>query len=107
MQMGILHGKVEPDHPERNPARQEANYGRGVAELVSVPEESYEGNPHVRFCEEEEQVIWPVSLYSTETFKTYLSHMVVGRVFEVRRRGGHMKFDNVKLAVKPDFTKDL
>ncbi len=23
MQVGILHGKVEPDHPERNPARQE------------------------------------------------------------------------------------
>ncbi len=23
MQAGILHGKVEPDHPERNPARQE------------------------------------------------------------------------------------
>ncbi len=51
MQMGILHGKVEPDHPERKPARQEANSGRGVAECVSVPEEPYEGNPHVRFCE--------------------------------------------------------
>ena len=51
MQVGILHGKVEPDHPERNPARQEANSGRGVAECVSVPEEPYEGNPHVRFCE--------------------------------------------------------
>ena len=52
MQVGILHGKVEPDHPERNPARQEANSGRrGTAECVSVPEEPYEGNPHVRFCE--------------------------------------------------------
>ncbi len=51
MQVGILHGKVEPDHPERNPARQEANSGRGVAECVSVPEEPYEGNPLVRFCE--------------------------------------------------------
>ncbi len=29
----------------------EANSGRGVAECVSVPEEPYEGNPHVRFCE--------------------------------------------------------
>ncbi len=28
-----------------------ANTGRGVAECVSVPEEPYEGNPHVRFCE--------------------------------------------------------
>ncbi len=51
MQVGILHGKVELDHPERNPARHEANSGRGVAELVSIPEEPYEGNPHVRFCE--------------------------------------------------------
>ena len=52
MQVGILHGKVEPDHPERNPARQEANSGRrGNAECVNVPEEPYEGNPHVRFCE--------------------------------------------------------
>ncbi len=23
MQVGILYGKIEPDHPERNPARQE------------------------------------------------------------------------------------
>ncbi len=51
MQVGILHGKVEPDHPERNPARQEANSGRVVAECVSVPEVRNEGNPHVRFCE--------------------------------------------------------
>ncbi len=29
----------------------EANSGRGVAEFVSVSEEPYEGNPHVRFCE--------------------------------------------------------
>ena len=29
----------------------EADSGRGVAEFVSVPEEPYEGNPHVRFCE--------------------------------------------------------
>ncbi len=29
----------------------EANSGRGDAEFVSVPEEPYEGNPHVRFCE--------------------------------------------------------
>ncbi len=28
-----------------------SNSGRGVAEFVSVPEEPYEGNPHVRFCE--------------------------------------------------------
>ncbi len=29
----------------------EANSGRGDAECVSVSEEPYEGNPHVRFCE--------------------------------------------------------
>ncbi len=51
MQVGILHGKVEPDHPERHPARQDANSGRGGVKCVSVPEEPYEGNPHVRFCE--------------------------------------------------------
>ncbi len=28
-----------------------SNSGRGVAEFVSVPEEPYEGNPPVRFCE--------------------------------------------------------
>ncbi len=28
----------------------EANSGRGVAEFVSVPEEPYEGKPHVEFC---------------------------------------------------------
>ncbi len=39
MQVGILHGKVEPDHPERNPARQEAKSGKmGSAECVSVAE---------------------------------------------------------------------
>ncbi len=29
----------------------EADSGRGDAEFVSVHEEPYEGNPHVRFCE--------------------------------------------------------
>ncbi len=57
MQVGILHGKVEPDHSERNPAQQEANSGRrGVADCVSVPEELYEGNPHVRYREGEQVV---------------------------------------------------
>ncbi len=57
IQVGILHGKGKPDHPERNPARQEGKPGRrGNAECVSIPEERNEGNHHVRFCEGEQVV---------------------------------------------------
>ncbi len=33
--------------------------------IPSLYKEPYEGNPHVRLCEGGEQVVWPVSLYST------------------------------------------